>query len=134
MMFAPGLETAEVDVVRSLERRRIEAMRINDAEGLAPLLHDSLIYVNSAGRIFDKPRYLREIRTHGLVYDEDFNVRETEVRILDDLVILAGVMLGHSRLDGEQQVFRYPCIGVWRKEEDEWRLVAWQSSSGSQEF
>jgi hypothetical protein len=66
-----------------------------------------------------------------LTYDRDFDVRETEVRVLDDVIILAGLMLGHSRLDGEQQVFHFPCIGVWRKDAGEWRMLAWQSSSCS---
>jgi hypothetical protein len=48
------LATADVDVVRSLERRRIEATRVNDADALAPLLHDELIYVNCVGAIIDK--------------------------------------------------------------------------------
>ena len=51
-----------------------------------------------------------------LRYDRDFDVRETDVRVLDDVIVLAGIMLGHSRLDGEQQVFHFPCIGVWRKD------------------
>jgi hypothetical protein len=40
-------------------------------------------------------------------------------------------MLGHSRLDGEQQVFHFRCISVWREQAGEWRMVAWQSSSSS---
>jgi hypothetical protein len=40
-------------------------------------------------------------------------------------------MLGHSRLDGEQQVFHFRCISVWREWNEEWRMVAWQSSSSS---
>lgn len=125
------LETDELRAVRDVEQRRIEATRRNDADVLAPLLHEQLIYINSAGEVFDKERYLRAIRTHKLTYDRDFDVRETEVRVLQDVVVLAGVMLGHSRLDGEQQVFHFPCIGVWRKDSDQWRLLAWQSSSGS---
>src|SRR5687767_7552034 len=115
-MLAPDIDRSDVDKVRMLERQRIAATRANDVSAIAPLLHDSLIYVNSIGQIFDKPRYLSAIKTHYLTYDEDFDVRETEARVLDDLIILAGVMLGHSRLDGEQQVFRYPCIGVWRRD------------------
>jgi ketosteroid isomerase-like protein len=125
---------ADLDLVRSLERRRIEATGANDADALAPLLHDELIYVNSVGAIYDKQAYLRDIRTHALTYDRDFDVRETEVRILDDVIILVGVMLGHSRLDGEQQVFHFPSIAVWRKDSGTWQLLAWQSSSGSQGF
>jgi len=125
------LETDDLKAVRELEQLRIEATRQNDPDVLAPLLHDQLIYVNSAGEVFDKERYLRSIRTHAVTYDRDFDVRETEVRALDDLIILAGVMLGHSRLDGELQVFHFPCLGIWRKDSGQWRMLAWQSSTGS---
>ena len=124
-------ETDDLKAVRKLERRRIEATRENDAEALAQLLHEKLIYVNSAGAVFNKNGYLRSIRSHSLTYDHNFDVRETEVRVLENVIVLAGIMLGHSRLDGEQQVFHFPCIGVWRKDPDQWRLLAWQSSSGS---
>ena len=133
-MLHSELARADIDLVRALERRRIEATRVNDADELEPLLHDELIYVNSVGTIYDKRAYLHDIRTHALTYDWDFDVRETEARILDDVIILVGVMLGHSRLDGEQQVFHFPSIAVWRKNSGKWQLLAWQSSSGSQGF
>ena len=130
-MFATAANQASLEAVRALERSRIEATRTNDVGRLESLLHDQLIYVNSAGEIYDKQRYLHGIGTQALTYDRDFDVRETHARALDDLVILAGIMLGHSRLDGEQQVFHFPCIGVWRKDSRGWRMIAWQSSSGS---
>ena len=133
-MFATESASAGLNAVRALERRRIEATRTNDVAALAPLLHDQLIYVNSAGEMYDKKRYLHGIGAHALTYDKDFDVRETHARALDDLVVRAGIMLGHSRLDGEQQVFHFPCIGVWRKEAGEWQMIAWQSSSGSVGF
>ena len=126
-----SLDTDDLETVRELEQLRIEATRENDADVLAPLFHEQLIYINSAGAVFDKEQYLQSIRTHSLTYDRDFDVRELEVRVLDDVIVLAGVMLGHSRLDGEQQVFHFPCIGVWCRESDRWQMLAWQSSSGS---
>jgi hypothetical protein len=131
VMVAGSEAARDLETVRALERQRIEATRINDADELAALLDDQLIYVNSAGQMYDKSHYLHDIRTQALCYDRDFDVHETEARAFDDLVILAGIMLGHSRLDGEQQVFHFPCIGVWRKDSGKWRMVAWQSSSGS---
>jgi ketosteroid isomerase-like protein len=130
MLLAQNVED-DLSRVRALERKRIDATRANDAEALAPLLHDSLIYVNSVGQIYDKQSYLREIGTNSLSYEVDFNVRETEVRALDNLIVLAGVMLGHARLEGEQQVFHFRSLSVWRKDDGEWRMLAWQSSSGS---
>jgi hypothetical protein len=131
-MLATDVKTTDLDTVRALERRRIELMRANDADALEPLLDENLIYVNSLGGMYDKLSFLRKIRTNCLTYDDDFDVRETEVRLLDNLIIFAGVMLGHSRLEGEQQVLRFPCLAVWRKDDAGWRMLAWQSSSGSQ--
>ena len=112
-MFATATETSDLNVVHALEKRRVAAMRANDADALEPLLHEQLIYVNSAGEIYDKQAYLNGLRTHAVSYDSDFDFRQTESRELDDVIILAGLMLGHSRLDGEQQVFFGYC--VWRR-------------------
>ena len=128
------LEIANIDEVRRLERMRIEATRMNDAAALDPLLDESLVYINSIGQVYDKSGYLRAIQSHGLTYDDDFDVRETEYRAWDDLVILVGLMLGHCRLEGEQQVFRFASLGVWRRQGRAWRLIAWQSSSSSEGF
>jgi hypothetical protein len=130
-MNAENLNLTSLETVRTLERRRIAATGANDVAALAPLLDDSLIYVNSVGDVFDKQRYLHALESQRLAYDKDFDVQETEFRALDGLVILVGVMLGHSRLDGEQQVFHFRCISVWREQAGEWRMVAWQSSSSS---
>jgi len=43
------LATDDLRAVRELERLRIEATRQNDANVLAPLFHERLIYINSAG-------------------------------------------------------------------------------------
>jgi uncharacterized protein DUF4440 len=130
-MLATLTGSAALETVRGLERARIEATRTNNVAALAPLLHEQLIYINSAGQTYDKETYLNGIGSHALTYDHDFDVHETEARAFEDLVILAGIMLGHSRLDGEQQVFHFPCIGVWRKDGGHWGMIAWQSSSGS---
>jgi hypothetical protein len=123
-----GAENDPVGTVRSLERRRIEMTRANKADALAPLLDECLIYVNSIGDAYNKADYLRAIETHELTYQQDFDVHETEYREMASLVILSGTMIGHARLDGEQQVFNSKCLSVWRHQSSDWRLVAWQSS------
>jgi hypothetical protein len=130
-MTVKGLHLTTLETVRTLERRRIAATGANDVAALGQLLDDALISINSVGDVFDKQQYLHALETHRLAYDKDFDVRETDFRALDGLVVLVGVMLGHSRLDGEQQVFHFRCISVWREQGGEWRMVAWQSSSSS---
>ena len=117
------LDTDGLSAVRELKQLRIEATRRNDADLLAPLLDAQFIYVNSAGEVFDKNHYLQSIRTQSLSYDRDFDVMETEVQVLDDVIILVGIMLGRSGVDREQ-AFHFPCIGVWRKDSGHWRMLA----------
>lgn len=128
-MPAAIAETDCLNRVRLLERRRIEATRINDVAALGSLLDEDLIYINTIGDVYDKTQYLRAIETHELTYERDFDVHETESRDLDDIVILSGIMIGHARLDGEQQVFNFRCLSIWRHRLDDWKLLAWQSSS-----
>ena len=128
-MSAAAAEVDDLDRVRGLERLRINATRANDVDALAPLLDDELIYINSVGDVYDKAGYLRAIEIRTLTYERDFDVRETEHRDLDSIVILSGIMVGHARLDGEQQVFNFRCLSIWRHRLGDWRLVAWQSSS-----
>lgn len=116
-------------MVRRLERARIEATRANDADALDRLIDDDLIYITNVGSIYDKQGYLNAIRSHGLTYASDFDVTETECRVLDRTVLLIGMMLGHARLDGEQQVFHLRCMSIWREQAAGWKFIAWQSSA-----
>lgn len=130
-MLTTDVTTTDLETVRALERRRIAATAANDVEALAPLLDEKLVYINSIGDIYDKQEYLRALSTQGLIYDKDFDVQESEFRTAPGLVVLVGIMLGHSRLDGEQQVFHCRCIGVWREHDGDWRMIAWHSSASS---
>lgn len=123
-MTVTNSNATRLETVRKLERRRIEATGANDIEALAPLLDEDLIYINSVGDTFSKADYLHALDSGSLAYDKDFDVEETDFRAFDKLIILVGIMLGHSRLDGEQQVFHFRCISVWREQAGDWRMVA----------
>jgi hypothetical protein len=128
-MLVATLDKSALESVRTLERLRIVATGSNDVEALAPLLDDDLIYINSVGDVYNKSGYLDAIRTHRLTYGPDFDVRETACRVAEGFIIVVGIMLGHARLDGEQQVFHFRCLSVWRQKCSTWRLFAWQSSA-----
>jgi hypothetical protein len=118
-----------LETLRVLERRRIEAIRQNDVETMSSLLDDKFLYINSSGTIYDKQMYLRAVSSHQLTYSGDVDLTETDYRIDGDVVIIAGEMLGHARLDGEAQVYHLRSMRVWRRREAVWRLLAWQSSA-----
>src|SRR3546814_9741128 len=95
---------------------------------MAQVLDDKFLYINSAGEIYDKGKYLLAVRSHKLTYSIDVDLTETDHRIDGDVVILAGKMLGHARLDGEAQVYHLRSMRVWRRRNTGWKLLAWQSS------
>jgi ketosteroid isomerase-like protein len=117
-----------LEAVRSLESLRIHAIRANDTGTMRRILDDQFLYISSTGQVYDKERYIRAVHTHRLTYSEDIELTETEHRVDGDLVIMAGMMHGHARLDGERQVYHLRSMRVWRRREAGWKLLAWQSS------
>lgn len=120
---------AALEAVRKLERQRIEAIRTNDDDAMSDILDDDFIYINSSGTLFDKPAYIRAVDTHAITYSGDMKLTETDHRVDGDMVILAGEMLGHARVEGEPQVYHLRSMRVWRRRDDAWRLLAWQASA-----
>jgi ketosteroid isomerase-like protein len=126
---ATSEDLTALEAVRKLERQRIEAIRTNDTKAMAAILDDAFIHINATGKLYDKADYIRAVENHGLTYSPDVELTETDHRVDGDLVIMAGKMLGHARLDGEAQVYHLRSMRVWRRRNDRWRLLAWQSSA-----
>ena len=122
------MERHSLEAVRALERVRIEAIRTNDADAMNGIIDEKFIYINGSGKIYDRDSYVTAVRTHELTYSSDLDLTETDHRVDGDLVILVGMMLGHARLDGEQQVYHLRNMRVWRARGTGWKLLAWQSS------
>ena len=121
-------EHLALESVRAVERLRIQAIRANDADAMHGIIDEKFLYIDDSGNVYDRSRLFEAVRTHELTFDSDVDLTETDYRIDGDLVILAGLMLGHARLDGEQQVYRLRSMRVWRSRGVDWRLLAWQSS------
>lgn len=121
-------EEAALQAVRDLEKLRIVAIRDNDADAMAKILDEKFIYINGSGKIYDRDSYTTAVRTHELTYSSDLQLTETDHRVDGDLIILVGMMLGHARLDGEQQVYHVRNMRLWRARGSTWKLLAWQSS------
>jgi ketosteroid isomerase-like protein len=126
---APREAQDALAAVRQRERDRIEAIRRNDVATMASILDDAFIHINSSGKIYDKAGYIRAVETHQLTYSGDVDLTETDHRVDGDLVIVAGLMLGHARLDGDAQVYHLRSMRVWRRHGAAWKLLAWQSSA-----
>ena len=114
--------------VRAAEEARIAAIRTNDSAAIARILDDQFIYINARGKIYDKDSYLGAVRSRALTYSPDLELTETDFRVDGDVVIIVGLMLGHARIEREQDVYHHRNMRVWRERQGEWKLLAWQSS------
>jgi hypothetical protein len=121
-------ERIALDAVRQLEQVRRAAIRDNNADAMDRILDEKFIYINSDGTLYDKHSYTLAVRSHELTYSNDFDLTETDHRVDGDVIILVGMMLGHARLAGDQQVYHLRNMRVWRARGGDWKLLAWQSS------
>jgi ketosteroid isomerase-like protein len=121
-------ERHALETVRQLEQERRAAIRENDADTMDRILDVKFLYINHDGTIYNKESYVRAVRSHELTYSSDFDLTETDYRVDGDVIILVGMMLGHARLAGEQQVYHLRNMRVWRSRGSDWKLLAWQSS------
>lgn len=121
-------DAVALDAVRQLEQARRTAIRENDADAMGRFLDEKFLYINSNGTLYDKHSYTAAVRSHELTYSDDFDLTETNHRVDGDVIILVGMMLGHARLAGEQQVNHLQNMRVWRARGAEWKLLAWQST------
>lgn len=124
-------ERIALDAVRRLEDVRRTAIRENDADAMDRILDEEFLYINSDGLLYDKRSYTAAVRSHELIYSGDFDLTETDHRVDGDVIILVGMMLGHARLAGDQQVYHLRNMRVWRARGPDWKLLAWQSSEVS---
>ena len=122
------IELRSLETVRGVERVRIEAIRQNNADVMQSILDPKFIHINGNGQMYCRDSYLAAVRSRQLAYFSDLELTETDYRVADDVVILVGMMRGHARLDGEQQVYQLRSMRVWKARGAHWKLLAWQSS------
>ena len=121
-------ELRSLEMVRGVERVRIEAIRHNDADVMQSILDPKFVYINGNGQMYSRDSYIAAVRRRQLAYFSDLELTETDHRVDDDVVILVGMMRGHARFDGQQQVYQLRSMRVWRARGADWKLLAWQSS------
>lgn len=110
------------------DQARVAAMSAGDAAALGRLLSDQLRFVHSDGRVESKADYVRNLLAGDTAYAD---VRATEVETMQvshEVVVVLGVQRMRKRLAGQWSEVTLRYLGVWRHEQEGWRLMAWQSA------
>jgi len=114
------------------EQRRRDALLAGDADALAPLLSDALVYVHSTAVQDSKASYLRKLREQVLRYLR-LEFTDLQAQVTDGAVLVTGRMGATVLKDGQEKQVRSVFLTVWLPEagpagDTVWRLRAHQGT------
>ena len=129
VLIALPIRAASVEEeVRIADTARVLATLRGDADRLGRLLSDSLIYCHISGKVQTKEVLLSAVRTNRIKY-ETYDYRDKKIiRMSDDLAVLTGQVHLKASAGKEHVEFEIRILAVWRREDGEWRLFAYQST------
>jgi ketosteroid isomerase-like protein len=121
-----GAEAPAITAVRRADDARIAASLAGDPTQLGALLSADLNYRHSSGLINDKAALIEHL-THESRYlsfrYEDRNFTSAS----PDIVLMTGHCRLKSESKGKTNDLHLSFLGVWRREGETWRFLAWQS-------
>lgn len=128
LLLPAGRAQPPVIAAVQADQARVAAMAAGDAAALGRLLSDQLRFVHSDGRVESKADYLHNLLAGDTAYAD---VRATEIETMQvshDVVVVLGRQQMRKRLGGQWSEVTLRYLGVWRHEQEGWRLMAWQSA------
>lgn len=114
--------------IRAAEQRRCAAMLRGDVAALDALLDARLQFHHATGAVDGKDAYLTKVSGGRIEYvaiqwDED-----SVTTLGPDAALLTGRMTTEVRVEGTQKRLNNRVMMAWTKDNDTWRLVAFQST------
>jgi ketosteroid isomerase-like protein len=113
--------------ILALEDKRCAAMTGRDAEALAALLHDELVYTHSSAVVDDKASYVEAIRSGKTRY-HSIKRSEERVRAYGDTAFVTGRAEIEVDVNGQHKSLRLRYLDAWTRTPRGWKFVAWQST------
>lgn len=115
------------DQIRSILLAKADAIVCRAAERLDGLIHPDFVYVNAAGRSFDKAGYIETYCTSGRIAFEE--QRFSDLSIPASPGIAEATFLAHDRfvVGGETIAASYQSLCVFVEGPTGWRWIAGQT-------
>lgn len=114
--------------VRIADTARVLSTLRGDADRLSRLLSDNLIYNHADGRVQTKEVLLAAVRTNKVKYEAYDYLEKKISRVSDDVAVMSGRAHLKASSPKEHVEFDIRFLAIWRREDGEWRLFAYQST------
>ena len=125
---SPAVSNALVAEITKADDARLAAMTSANPDQLAAILSDDLRYSHSNGKVDDKASLIASLVAKKTIY-EKFDVKQRDlIAASGDVTVMAGRTLVEVRTGEQKQSLDLSYLAVWRKENGQWRFLAWQSA------
>ncbi len=120
-------ESTEAELNR-LEDLRYESMKNADADTMAKLFADDMIYQTLQGMTYDKPGYIALFKS-GEVKINSVKRENSRVKFYGDTATVMANAYLDATVKGESRQIALFYLNVWAKRDGRWQLVARQSTA-----
>ncbi len=110
-----------------VQARRFRAMTENDVSALESILSDDLTYTHTTGTTETKAEFLSSLEAQGIAY-HSIEPTDVKVRIFATTAVITGISAMKVSAGENDYEFSIRFIEVYENDEENWRLVAWQST------
>ena len=125
--LAIAQESTEAELNR-LEDLRYESMKNADADSMAKLFADDMVYQTLQGATYDKPSYIALFKS-GDVKINSFRRENSRVKFYGDTATVMANAYLDAVVKGEPRQIALFYLNVWAKRDGRWQLVARQSTA-----
>jgi hypothetical protein len=128
-LLSGSLRAATVEEeVRIADTARVLSTLRGDADRLGRLLSDSLVYGHLSGGAQSKADLLAAVRSNRIKY-ETYDYLEIKItRVSDDVATITGRAHLKASSGTERVDYAVRFLAVWRRENGDWHLFAYQST------
>ena len=114
------------DTILACEEARCAALLAGDMDRLEQLLSDRLIFVHANATSDTKETLLAKMAGGSIMYRTLVVDRQTVVPLADRAAILSARLTADLLVRGEPKRVSNLTLSVWEREDERWRLVAYQ--------
>lgn len=112
-----------------LETKKWNLLLGGDANGLASLSSTNLYYLHSSGLKDDKNSYLDQLQDGTFFYHRIEHHIETVTPLGGQAFFITGIVNIDARVKGIERQMHSRVLSIWRREGDEWKLIAQQTTA-----
>jgi len=113
--------------IRLMLEAKAAALMAGDDRALARLIHDDFIYINAAGRMFDKPDYIDAFCTSGRIMFMEQQPTNLALRLIGEVAIATFDLADRFTTEGRLVSARYRCLSVFSPSSLGWQWAAGQT-------